>query len=146
MAFQTPKGEQTTLNEINIIPLVDVMLVLLVIFMITAPFLQESIDVDLPAVSTAEANTEKKDKVVTINQEGQVFIQGDDKNTYNLETLAAPLKELFEGESETDKILFIRADKNVPYGTVVQIMSLAKELGIVRIGMITQPDETKRGS
>lgn len=140
MAFQTSKGEATTLNEINMIPLVDIMLVLLVIFMVTAPFLNESIDVDLPEVTAASASTEKKDKIITVRQDGQVFIQGEDKTPYNLETLGPALKDLFAGDEAPEKTLFLRADKAVPYGTVVKIMALAKQVGIARIGMITEPE------
>ncbi len=147
MAFQAPNnsGDQSTLSEINIVPLVDIMLVLLIIFMVTAPFMQESIDVDLPAVSTADASDAKKDKIITVSKEGRVYFEGDDKNSYDLETLAPPLKSLFEGSAEADKVLFVRADKDVPYGTVVEIMSMAKELGITRIGMVTQPEENSKG-
>jgi len=142
MGFQTAKGEPTTLSEINIVPLVDVMLVLLIIFMITAPFLSESIDVDLPQVSTASSNMEAKDKILTINQEGQVFLVGDDKTSYSLETLGPKLESLFAGDTSQEKTVYLRADKNVAYGTVVQIMSLCKELGIDRIGMITEQETT----
>jgi len=148
MAFssRTGKNQQGEMAEINIVPFVDVMLVLLVIFMVTAPLMQESIDVDLPAVSTASANMESKDKVITINQQGQVFVEGDDKTTYTLEDLAPRLESLFADDPGTEKTLFLRADKNVAYGTVVEIMSLAKEVGITRIGMITEPDVDKKGS
>lgn len=144
MAFQTAQGESTTMNEINIVPLVDVMLVLLIIFMVTAPFLQESIEVDLPEVSTASASTEKKDKIITVDREGKVFIQGEDDAAYDLDSLAPRLETLFAGDPTAERTLFLRADKNVPYGTVVQIMSLAKEVGIARIGMITEPDQSKK--
>jgi biopolymer transport protein TolR len=116
------------------------MLVLLVIFMVTAPFLNESIDVDLPEVTAASASTEKKDKIVTVNQQGEVFIEGEDKTPYTLETLGPALQQIFAGDAEQEKTLFLRADKNVPYGTVVKILALAKQLGIARIGMITEPE------
>jgi biopolymer transport protein TolR len=147
MAFQTSKGEQTTMNEINIVPLVDVMLVLLIIFMVTAPLLSESIDVDLPQVTAASSQTDKNDKVLTINQEGEVFVQGDEKQIYDVNTLGPRLTKLFENSPSADKVIFLRADKNVSYGTVVQIMALCKEVGISRIGMITEPEEeTEHGS
>lgn len=142
MAFQTNRKEQSTMAEINVVPLVDIMLVLLVIFMVTAPFLNESIDVDLPEVTAASANTEKKDKIITVNQQGEVFIEGEDKTPYNLETLGPALKDLFAGDVAEEKTLFLRADKNVSYGTVVKIMALAKQIGIARIGMITEPESS----
>jgi biopolymer transport protein TolR len=142
MAFQNAQKGQSTLAEINVVPLVDIMLVLLVIFMVTAPFLNESIDVDLPEVTAASASTEKKDKIVTVNQQGEVFIEGEDKTPYTLETLGPALQQLFADEGAPEKTLFLRADKSVPYGTVVKIMALAKQLGIARIGMITEPESS----
>lgn len=143
MAFQTAQSEGSTINEINIVPLVDVMLVLLIIFMVTAPFLQESIDVDLPQVSTASASTDKKDKIISVDRDGRVYLQGEEKTAYDLETLAPRLEALFGEEPPAERTLFLRADKNVPYGTVVKIMSLAKEVGVARLGMITEPEEGK---
>ena len=144
MAFQNhnPKSEQTTLAEINVVPLVDIMLVLLVIFMVTAPFLNESIDVDLPEVTAASASTEQKDKIITVNREGDVTIEGEDQTSYNIETLGPALKDLFATDGSAEKTLFLRADKAVPYGTVVKIMALAKQVGIARIGMITEPEKS----
>jgi biopolymer transport protein TolR len=142
MAFQNSQKGQSTLAEINVVPLVDIMLVLLVIFMVTAPFLNESIDVDLPEVTAASASTEKRDKIIVINQQGDVFIEGEDKTPYTLETLGPALQQIFAGDGAQEKTLFLRADKNVPYGTVVKIMALAKQLGIARIGMITEPESS----
>jgi biopolymer transport protein TolR len=142
MAFQVSRKGQNTMAEINVVPLVDIMLVLLVIFMVTAPFMNESIDVDLPQVNAASASTEKKDKIIVVNQQGDVFIEGEDKTPYNLDTLGPALQQLFAGEAQGEKTLFLRADKNVPYGTVVKIMALAKQVGIARIGMITEPEHS----
>ncbi|MDX1386624.1 MAG: protein TolR [bacterium] len=143
MAFKnSSNSEHSTLAEINVVPLVDIMLVLLVIFMVTAPFLNESIDVDLPEVTAASASTEKKDKIITVNKQGQVFIEGEDKTPYDMESLGPALKNLFAEDTSTEKTLFLRADKTVPYGTVVKIMALAKQVGIARIGMITEPEQS----
>lgn len=144
MAFQTTyaKDGQSTMAEINIVPLVDIMLVLLIIFMVTAPFLSESIDVDLPEVTAASSNTEAKDKVITVSETGEVFIEGKGKESYNLETLAPALAEMFAEDTNPEKTLFLRADQSVAYGTVVKIMALAKQVGIARIGMITEPEES----
>lgn len=143
MAFKnSSSSDQSTLAEINVVPLVDIMLVLLVIFMVTAPFLNESIDVDLPEVTAASASTEKKDKIITVNKQGQVFIEGEDKTPYDLESLGPALQNLFAEDTSPEKTLFLRADKTVPYGTVVKIMALAKQAGIARIGMITEPEQS----
>lgn len=143
MAFKnSSSSDQSTLAEINVVPLVDIMLVLLVIFMVTAPFLNESIDVDLPEVTAASASTEKKDKIITVNKQGQVFIEGEDKTPYDMDSLGPALQNLFAGDTSPEKTLFLRADKTVPYGTVVKIMALAKQVGIARIGMITEPEQS----
>jgi TolR protein len=140
MAFTPTSHTRGALSEINITPLVDVMLVLLIIFMVTAPFLQEGIDVDLPQVNSSASPSESKDKVLTVSQSGQIFLSGDDKTAYDNSTLGPKLAALFQGQS--NKTIYLRADKNVPYGTVVQIMALCKLAGIERVGMITEP-ETK---
>lgn len=144
MAFTSSnntKGPRTTLAEINIVPLVDIMLVLLIIFMVTAPLLQEGIDVDLPQASASAAPSGKDDKIITINKNGEIFLSNDPATTYNSETLGSRLASLFEGQS--DKVVYLRADRNVPYGSVVQVMSACKQAGIERIGMVTEPETTK---
>lgn len=135
------KGPRTTLAEINIVPLVDIMLVLLIIFMVTAPLLQEGIDVDLPQASASAAPSGKDDKIITINKSGEIFLSNDPATVYNSETLGTRLATLFEGQ--TEKVVYLRADRNVPYGSVVQVMSACKQAGIERIGMVTEPETAK---
>jgi biopolymer transport protein TolR len=144
MAFISDnKPTQGTMAEINITPLVDVMLVLLIIFMVTAPFLQAGIDVDLPEAESSSAPTGKEDKIITIDRGGQIFLSGDDASAYTTQNLGAKLATLFtEGSSKT---VYLKADKNVPYGAVVQVMAICKSAGIERIGMITQPEENREG-
>ncbi len=138
MAFGDFKSGQSSLAEINITPLVDVMLVLLIIFMVTAPFLQAGIDVDLPEAQSTAAPSGKDDKIITINQSGAIFLSGDEQTSYTTETLGAKLNSVFQDQS--NKTVYLRADRNVPYGAVVRVMSACKTAGIERIGMITQPE------
>ena len=129
------KGRRNLVSEINVTPMVDVMLVLLIIFMITAPMMTQGVDVDLPE-TTARALRQKEDPVViTINKKGEIFlnrIKGD-------QTL---LKQQLTAMAESggkERPIFLKADKQVPYGLVVSIMADIKDAGFDKLGMITQP-------
>ena len=124
------------LSEINVTPLVDVMLVLLIIFMVTAPMLQMGIDVNLPRVKAKSINVSEEKLVLTINGKQEIYIN-EFKTT--LPDLSAKLESIFK--SRTDRELFMRADKEVPYGYVVQVMSEVRKAGIDKLGMITEPPE-----
>lgn len=122
---------RTVLSEINITPFVDVMLVLLVIFMVTAPLLQQGIDVNLPKAKGRELPPEerislliKKDRTVYMN-ETPVSI--------------AAMRQKLEAMSKMNPNVFLKADKDVPYGLVVEVMGEVKEAGIEKLGMITEP-------
>lgn len=139
MAMGVSGKSRTTLAEINVTPLVDVMLVLLIIFMITAPMLQHELDVNLP-VATGTPQLHEEDRVVlTVNKQGNIYL---DKTAYTLDTLRPKLQALYQ--TRRNKDLFLRADADVPYGKVVQVMDEVKKAGIVKLGMITQPPAEKR--
>jgi len=127
------------LSEINVTPLVDVMLVLLVIFMVTAPMLQMGIDVNLPRVKAKSINVSEEKLVLTINGKQEIYIN-EFKTT--LPDLSAKLESIFK--ARTDRELFMRADKEVPYGFVVQVMSEVRKAGIDKLGMITEPPKDSR--
>ena len=139
MAMGVNGKSRTTLAEINVTPLVDVMLVLLIIFMITAPMLQHELDVNLP-VATGTPQVHAEDRVVlTVNKQGNIYL---DQTAYTLDTLRPKLQALYQTRRNRD--LFLRADADVPYGKVVQVMDEVKKAGILKLGMITQPPAEKR--
>lgn len=139
MAMGAGGKSRTTMAEINVTPLVDVMLVLLIIFMITAPMLQHELDVNLPvAVGTPQITTESQ-VVLTVNKQGSIYL---DQIAYTLDTLRPKLQTLYQTRHNKD--IFLRADADVPYGKVVQVMDEVKKAGILKLGMITQPPAEKR--
>jgi biopolymer transport protein TolR len=123
------------ISEINVTPFVDVMLVLLVIFMVTAPLIQQGIRVELPKTQSEGLPTDEEPLILTVKRDGSVFV----------ERAEVPLKEL---QSKMEKILasrgrteiFLRADARVDYGTVAQTLSILRRAGATRIGMVTEPE------
>jgi biopolymer transport protein TolR len=128
------KQHRTALSEINVTPLVDVMLVLLIIFMITAPMLQQGLDVNLPVASGTSQTEQEEQLILTVTKQGEIFLN---QTAYKLEALLPKLRAL--SQARPDRDVFLRADSSVPYGTVVQVMDEVKKAGIIKLGMITQP-------
>ena len=134
MAFQTSPSEKP-LSEINITPMVDVMLVLLIIFMVTAPMMNQGIDVNLPKTSSkSNVNVLENDIVLTIDAYKNIYIG---KNKISKNDLPIKLKAIFENKQS--KNLYLESDQKVPYGFVVEIMASAKNAGIEKVGLVTQP-------
>jgi biopolymer transport protein TolR len=127
----------SNLSEINVTPLVDVMLVLLIIFMVTAPMMQSGIEVNLPAAET-RSNPSSGGLVLTISKDRYIYIE--DK-VIALNLLESSVKNYFLGKEK--KIVFIKADKDVPYGTVIDVMDVLKMAGIETVGMIVEKKEKK---
>jgi biopolymer transport protein TolR len=119
--------------EINITPFVDVMLVLLVIFMVTAPMLEHGIKVHLPTASARAIKSPEKTIVVSINRSQDIYI-----NTLkvSLSTLTSKLRAIYK--NRTDKEIFLKADSSIPYGEVIRVMAAVKMAGISKIGMVTK--------
>jgi biopolymer transport protein TolR len=132
-------NESKLLAEINVTPLVDVVLVLLIIFMVTAPMLQMGIDVNLPRVKSKSIDVTEEKLVLTINSEKEIFIN---KNKTSLPDLGVKLESIFS--NRIDREVFMRADKNVPYGFVVEVMSAVRKAGVDKLGMITESPEESR--
>ncbi|MEM7828518.1 MAG: protein TolR, partial [Candidatus Aenigmatarchaeota archaeon] len=121
-----------------VIPLVDIVLVLLIIFMITAPMLQHGMDVDLPKVTASPLQPNEEPIVITIRKDGSTYINENPVDPKSLqEKLKAIVRKLPEKE------VFLRADRAVPYGIVMEIMAEIRKAGIEKIGMVTQPLEEK---
>ncbi len=122
--------------QINVTPFVDVMLVLLIIFMITAPLLTQGVDVDLPETETVRTLPEDSDTLVlTVDKDKKILL---DSYELELETMSRHLKKIV---TDKNQILYLKADKGVPYGFVVKVMSGIKEAGIQRLGIVAEPDE-----
>jgi len=123
-------------SEINVTPFVDVMLVLLIIFMVTAPMMTQGIDVTLPESSAPAIPSEEERLVVTVTQDQKVYIN---EHTVELDVLGPKLKAMQENQGHGRRGVFLRGDEKVSYGFVVQVMGLIRQAGIDQIGMVTEP-------
>lgn len=140
MEVGRPAGRQrSSLSQINVTPFVDVMLVLLIIFMVTAPMLDQGVEVDLPEVAEAPGLPAQQEPViVTLERNGQIMI-GKAKID-QLAKLGPVLQQALKGKP--DREVFLEADQNVPYGRVVQVMAAVKKAGVEKLGMVTRlPEE-----
>jgi biopolymer transport protein TolR len=134
MAFSTSNGRtQTSLADINITPLVDVVLVLLIIFMVTAPVLQSGIEVAVPKTRTVKEITEER-LVITIDKSQRVFLGND---AVNINEIAAKIRQKIRDPQHQS--IFIRADENVPFGAFATVMDSVKQSGISNVSIVTQP-------
>ena len=124
------------MSDINVTPFVDVMLVLLIIFMVTAPMMMQGVDVELPQTTAEPLETEKKPLILSIDKHGQVFIND---MPMGMEQLGEKLTHIMNNRQ--DRTVYLRADRDIPYGTVVQVMAATKSAGVESIGMVTDPNE-----
>ncbi len=137
MALKTPLIRRrqlgTALSEINVTPFVDVMLVLLIIFMVTAPMMQSGIGIRLPQAET-ESSPAEEGLTLTITEDKFIHMENSVINQFLLEQ---KLREYFYGKEK--KIVFIRGDENLPFGFVIRILDITKKAGIEQVGIVTRP-------
>ena len=125
-------------SEINVTPLVDVMLVLLIIFMVSAPMMKEGMKVDLPEVQARALETQDQDLVITISKDKTVDINGSPIDLPRLDVILDQIRQQRRIES-----VFLQADASISYGYVVEVMALIRETGLTKIGLVTQPPQKK---
>lgn len=142
MAFSTnnpSRGAQGTMAEINVTPLVDVMLVLLIVFMISAPLMQQGLQVDLPKANAGSINETPEQVVLMISKDREVLING---NAIPKGTLFNKLTAMKTAKPNIEVV--IQGDQGVPYGFVAQVMAEVKRAQINRVGLATQPNNSKQ--
>lgn len=139
MAFDDMSGDGGAISQINVTPLVDVMLVLLIIFMVAAPILQQGVELELPKESIAPVESgEDEQLIVSITKDGAIFIGSGNK--VELEMLGPKLVGILS--NRVDKRVFIKADRRVSYGDVMAAMARIKRSGIDKVGLLTDPSST----
>jgi biopolymer transport protein TolR len=132
------RGKNRPMSEINVTPMVDVMLVLLIVFMVAAPLLTVGVPIDLPQTQAKELNTEQKPITVTVTPDGGVFVLED---PVPLEGLVAKLAEL--APAGADQRIYVRGDTTSQYGTVMKVMGVLSGAGYAKIGLITEQEQVQ---
>lgn len=135
MAVDTPSSrEGTTISQINVTPLVDVMLVLLVIFMVTAPIIQQGVQVNLPQTKASAIAGSEEPLIVTVAKDGKIYLNDNVIGLSDLGTKLSAIRKL-----QADKQVYLRADQDVRYGTVMKTIAEIKQAGIEKLGMVSRP-------
>lgn len=122
------------MSDINVTPMVDVMLVLLIIFMVAAPMMMQGVEVNLPKTTTRPIKTQEDPLILTINKKREIFLED---HKMKLDGLDTKIKKIFKNRREKEVIL--KADKDVPYGFVIKVIASVKRAGIDKLGMVTEP-------
>ncbi len=128
------KSDKRYMSDINVTPLVDVMLVLLIIFMVTAPMMMQGVEVSLPQTTTKSIKAQEDPLILTVNKKREIYLED---HRMGLEDLETKLKMIFRYRREKEVLL--RADKEIPYGFVIKVIAAVKRAGIDKLGMITEP-------
>jgi len=131
------RGNRNAVSQINVTPLVDVMLVLLIIFMVTAPMMEQGVDVNLPEVEEAPSlSATKEPLVITVEKSGNISIGRT--QIESAVKLTPVLQQILKDKPEDEKDVFLEADRDVPYGKVVPVMAAIKKAGVAKLGMVSQ--------
>jgi biopolymer transport protein TolR len=128
------KNNKRFMSDINVTPLVDVMLVLLIIFMVATPMMIQGVDVNLPKTTAKNIKSQDEPLILTVNKKGEVFIEN---HAIPLDTLEVKIQKIFQNRRE--KEILLRADKDVSYGFVIDVIARVKKAGIDKLGMVTAP-------
>jgi biopolymer transport protein TolR len=139
MAFDTGSAGNDAISQINVTPLVDVMLVLLIIFMVTAPILQQGVPVDVPKVAGGPLTGQEEQLVVNVGKGGETYLND---TPMPLDQLTEKLRAIVA--ARPDRQLYVRADQTVPYGVVMKVMGAVREAGLARVGLVTEPPADRR--
>jgi biopolymer transport protein TolR len=134
MPLTRRRDDKKLMSDINVTPFVDVMLVLLIIFMVTAPMMIQGVEVNLPQTTAKRIKTQEDPLIITINKKKEIFLE---THRIKLDDLENKTKKIFENRRE--KELLLKADKDVPYGFVIKVVSKVKKAGIDKLGMVTEP-------
>ena len=140
MAMSAGKGApgRTTMSEINVTPMVDVMLVLLIIFMVSAPLLTVGVPLDLPQTQAKSLDQDKNPLTLSVNIKGQVYLNDTE---IGLDELVPKLKAITDARGGMDERIFVRGDKKVDYGTVMKVMGRLSAAGFRRVALVTEVDQ-----
>ena len=138
---RTGRGRYRPMSEINVTPFVDVMLVLLIVFMVTAPLLTVGVPVDLPQSQAKSLGEERQPLTITINGDGQIFIQ---EQEIELRTLVERLRAIADVSEDTR--IYVRGDKAIAYGTIMEVMGTINAAGFNRVALVTEPLQRLQGS
>jgi biopolymer transport protein TolR len=125
--------------DINVTPMVDVMLVLLIIFMVAAPMMMQGVDVSLPQTTSEPLQSEQEHLIITIDSDAKIFINDFE---VSVDFLGEKLTRIISGRA--DRQVYLRADKSIPYGIVAQVMASLQGSGITSLGMVTEPPPSKK--
>ena len=126
------------MSEINVTPMVDVMLVLLIIFMVSAPLLTVGVPIDLPQTQAKSLDQDKEPLTVSVNTKGEVYLQNSE---IKIEELVPKLKAITDARGGTDERIYVRGDRNVNYGTVMRVMGRLSAAGYRRVALVTEVEQ-----